>query len=709
MLDTGRDKQAELGNVIVLGSTHVDHTAYVEKFPEPGETVIALRHEESLGGKGANQAAAAAMFGACVDLISALGSDSDSRFARNQLELIGVSNRFLMERPTPTGHAQITVDQNTGENIIVVVSGADNDVEIDTAYMDRYLRDLASPAAGPVSTSIVALTQAEIPEAAITDFARVIHEHDLRLIINLAPFKPLPRHIIAMADPLILNKQEAMQLAAWQRQNGMELEIGSLGRPDTAEDTAVRFLESGLARSVIITLGRDGAAAADANGSWVQKALKVDAVVDTSGAGDASAGILAASLSSGVDLREALYHSTMSASEVVKKRGTITSYQGLREMSRKFGYAPPRSVNLKQIAKTHERGTDPTKLPTRKDVARRAGTSVAVVSYVVNGGPRRVSPTTRDRVKRAIDELNYRPNSVARSLATGESNVYGLVLPNISNPFFSTLAHHLENDLASRGSMMLLLGDSQDSKIKEVELIERFVERQVKGLFVVANDQYPDLSQPTRTGTPVVMIDRVNQQWQVPSVAMDNIAATKAATEHLIQHGHSDIAIISGPESLQVSIDRVAGWRAALDGAGIMHGSMFELYADFTTVGGYAAAESLFERKRPPSAILAASEKQAIGCMTYFRKRGVRVPEDMAVFAVDGTDTATYYTPSLSTVEQPFSTIASEAVNLMEMPTEPIHRSLAATLRIRESCGVHSGSRHRDVVGVANASKCNAV
>lgn len=327
---------------------------------------------------------------------------------------------------------------------------------------------------------------------------------------------------------------------------------------------------------------------------------------------------------------------------------------------------------------------------TREDVALRAGTSVAVVSYVVNGGPRPVAEETRKRVLSAIDEVGYSPNGIAQALASGVSGAYGLIVPDISNPFFAALAHALEEAVATQGKV-LLLGDSAENKDREMTLLKMFVQRQIDGVLFIGVDSDSDVRAATKAGVQVVILDRAAHQTGVSSVAVDNVAGAKAATEHLIEHGFSRIGLVSGPPNLFTARDRIIGWESAMAEASLEIVPTWRIEGDFSRRGGLEAGRRLFGLRDLPEAVFASNEQQAVGFLVAAAEFGVRVPEDLAIITFDGTDASEYTTPAISTVVQPLEDIAQEAVDLLARAShqEIVHKICDFTLRLRASCGPH--------------------
>ena len=219
---------------------------------------------------------------------------------------------------------------------------------------------------------------------------------------------------------------------------------------------------------------------------------------------------------------------------------------------------------------------------TRDDVAAAAGVSPSVVSYVVNDGPRNVAAETRMRVLAAMDELGYAPNMNGRAVRVSLTQTIGVVLPNIDNPFFAELAGQLEQ-VAYENGLALLIGNSNEEPEREERYIRSFVERQVDGILLVTVGGRPLLTSVQATQTPVALLDRPQSaEDRIPFVGIDNEAAARAITEHLIRHGHSRIACVAGPQDQQVSQARQAGWRQALEGAGLPFDPSLLEYADFS-------------------------------------------------------------------------------------------------------------------------------
>ncbi|MET9276146.1 LacI family DNA-binding transcriptional regulator [Kribbella sp. NPDC003557] len=312
---------------------------------------------------------------------------------------------------------------------------------------------------------------------------------------------------------------------------------------------------------------------------------------------------------------------------------------------------------------------------TRNDVAEYAGVSTAVVSYVVNEGPRKVAPETRERVLDAIRALGYRPNATARALRMGTTRTFGLITPDGGNPLFAELAKAIDREAAARGYVVLQTSADGDPVTERAKIAE-LLTRQVSGLMLVAPTADPSLDD---VEVPVIAINRV-----LPTVSSVRPAYREGArlgVEHLISHGHRRIGLVIGGAGHP---ERELGWRDALEAAGLAEGPIAR--ASFSREGGYRAAQTLLAAQ--PTAIFASSDLQAIGVLRALHEAGRAVPDDIAVAAFDGTPETEYTWPPLTVVRQPVENLAREAVRRLidgEESTEAL--TVPTELILRRSCG----------------------
>ncbi|MGW7679211.1 LacI family DNA-binding transcriptional regulator [Kribbella sp. NPDC054772] len=310
---------------------------------------------------------------------------------------------------------------------------------------------------------------------------------------------------------------------------------------------------------------------------------------------------------------------------------------------------------------------------TRNDVAEYAGVSTAVVSYVVNAGPRKVAPETRERVLEAIRVLGYRPNATARALRMGTTRTFGVITPDGGNPLFAELAKAIDKEAAARGYVVLQTSADGDPEIERAKIGE-LLARQVSGLVLVAPSADPSVE-----GVPVIAINRSLEA--VSSVRPAYREGARRGVEHLVSHGHRVIGLVIGGAGHP---ERELGWRDALEAAGLPEGPIVR--TTFSREGGYRAAQTLLAAN--PTAIFASSDLQAIGVLRALHEAGVRIPEDVALAAFDGTPETEYTWPPLTVVRQPVEALAREAVQRLIAGEQSIEALTVPTdLILRKSCG----------------------
>ena len=324
---------------------------------------------------------------------------------------------------------------------------------------------------------------------------------------------------------------------------------------------------------------------------------------------------------------------------------------------------------------------------TRTDVARLAGVSTAVVSYVVNGGPRPVATATRERVLDAIRALDYRPNASARALKRGSTKLLGLMVSEIINPFHSECINALDAAASERGYSMLL-ASSHNGHERAALLSESLIDRGVEGMvFLSVFPDDPAVDGPVPDSrAPGVIFDRSSASQGYSTVGADAAGGAQLATEHLLEHGHRDIAYIEGPLHPLVGDQRRLGWERALAGAGIAPAQPVE--TEWSRHGGAVAARMLMERPQQPTAIFAGSDLMAIGALQALHGLGLRVPDDVAIISFDGTAESEFAVPALTAVRQPFEEMARATIDLFEDPPQiPRAQVFPMRLTVRTSCG----------------------
>lgn len=315
-------------------------------------------------------------------------------------------------------------------------------------------------------------------------------------------------------------------------------------------------------------------------------------------------------------------------------------------------------------------------------MARYAGVSTALVSYVLNDGPKAVAPLTRERVLDAVRVLGYRPNLAARALSKGTADMFGLLVHDNRNPFFAELCHALDQSSADRGRSLLIV-NSDRTQVPTSEQIRDLVSRQIAGLIIADVLTASEQALVESLHIPTVVIGQFGETKGMSGVGADFAAGARAGVEHLIGHGYTDIAFIGSAARYDA---RERGWVDALSAAQLPRGEL--LHTTFSYQGGYDAGVRLVDRGTLPRAVLAASDQIAIGLLAALHERGVQVPGDVAIVSFDGTEPADYVWPRLTTSVQPLELIAETATRfLLDPDAEKRYTELDTQLRIRESCG----------------------
>ena len=324
---------------------------------------------------------------------------------------------------------------------------------------------------------------------------------------------------------------------------------------------------------------------------------------------------------------------------------------------------------------------------TRADVARYAGVSTAVVSYVVNDGPRRVAPETAARVRAAIEILKYRPNVNARALKKGSTEMLGVVLPDITNPFYAEYAHALEVAAAAHG-YVLVVATSDSNEAQESRIVNDLANRHVDGMLISTVLPPSGFRAMTLPGRPTVLINCSTPFSGYAAVGPGSRQGARDLVEHLITvHGHQSIALIMGESSEPVPEPREQGWSDAFQAHDLPPGPIVR--TSFSRHGGYEAAVQLLNWPTRPSAIFAASDQLCTGALKAIREAGLRCPDDIAVVSYDGTSESEYCWPPLTVARQPIQAMADAAISMVLNlnSSSTAYQRFATDLVIRESCG----------------------
>jgi DNA-binding LacI/PurR family transcriptional regulator len=321
------------------------------------------------------------------------------------------------------------------------------------------------------------------------------------------------------------------------------------------------------------------------------------------------------------------------------------------------------------------------------DVARHASVSPATVSRVLNGDPR-VGEAYRTRVLRAVEELDYRPNVLARNLRRQRTATIGVVVPDIENPHFGELVRSVEDQAFDAGYRVLVCNTDETAE-KQRAYLEALIDERVLGVIISPSD--PGGEQIARLldlGIPVVACDREVEDPRADAVLADNVKAVRIGTDLLIAGGHRRIAFIGGRADVETGAERLAGYEMAMRAVGL---ETLEVDGDFRLELAEAAVAGLLAGDPRPTALIVANNLMTLGALRAIRDAGLRVPDDVALVGVDDPPWSALVDPPLTTLAQPVRAMAADAMELLlqrvsgerEQPRRIVHpfelRSRAST------------------------------
>lgn len=328
------------------------------------------------------------------------------------------------------------------------------------------------------------------------------------------------------------------------------------------------------------------------------------------------------------------------------------------------------------------------------DVAKHAGVSSATVSHVINNS-RFVSDETRHKVLEAIKALRYRRDRVARSLRRSETGTIGLMISDITNPYFSDLVRGVEDSVYSRGgNFNLVLCNTDEDAKKEKLYLDVLLEKRVDGLIIApAGGNHGYFRELVENRLPIVFVDRYLPEVEADAVVIDNLDASKRLVSHLIALGHREIAILRATLNATSIDDRVEGYRLALHEAGIPLDPNLIVRSHSDIAHAYKISLGILHARNRPKAVFTTNNFMTLGLMRAVTETGLRCPEDVAIAGVDDFPWAAAFRPRLTVAAQPSYAIGQEAVALLfdRMAKadvgQALRRVVKATIHIRESCG----------------------
>jgi LacI family transcriptional regulator len=322
------------------------------------------------------------------------------------------------------------------------------------------------------------------------------------------------------------------------------------------------------------------------------------------------------------------------------------------------------NVTEYMLCVTYGQDIEVTNMPTIQDVAKRAGVSTMTVSRVINDSGY-VSQKTRENVEIAIDELGYVPNMLGPSLRFSQTMAVAMVLTDITNPFWTTVARGVE-DVAHENGYSTILCNTDESEEKQEQYIHMLLRRRVDGIiFVPASNKPSALRLIQKQGMPLVLLDRQIPGEQVDLVQADSEGGAYQLTRHLLDLGHRQIKMLSGPKIVSTAVDRVNGFSRAMREAGLTGIGNLINWGAFTQESGYAMIRETLKEKPLPSAIFAANNFIAIGALQALREEGLNIPGDIALVTIDDIPPTFTLTPFLTVVAQPAREMGEVAMEIL--------------------------------------------
>lgn len=329
---------------------------------------------------------------------------------------------------------------------------------------------------------------------------------------------------------------------------------------------------------------------------------------------------------------------------------------------------------------------------TINDIAKMANVSKGTVSRVINNKPEGVSEETRRRILKIIDEVGYVPNSNARSITVSETKTIGLIIPDVSNPFFAELARGVEDCSSEYGYTVFLCNSDMDIE-KQKNYLNALLEKRVDGIILNTSGDFNDKKfrdKFYKINIPVVLIDRKTQDLErYKGVFIDNIEAGYKATKYLISGKNENIAYLAGTYGIDTTMKRLEGYKKALTEASIELKPDYIVYGEYSIKSGYERTLSLMKGHREIQAIFAGSDIIAIGAIKALKDMNILVPDEVEVVGIDDISISNLISPSLTTVAQPIYEIGYKAseklINFINNKSDYEDEFLPTKLVIRNS------------------------
>jgi LacI family transcriptional regulator len=303
-----------------------------------------------------------------------------------------------------------------------------------------------------------------------------------------------------------------------------------------------------------------------------------------------------------------------------------------------------------------------------------AKVSIATVSRTINGSPL-VSDRLTKRVWQAIEQLNYFPNTHARSLVSGRSRIFGIIVENITNPFFPELIQNFEEIAVAHGYEILVSSSNSDPAVLTT-CVRRMIERKVEGVAMLTfGEEEPVLDQLSFHDIPLVLAEFHLEDPKTSTILLDYATGIRAAIDHLLELGHSKIAFLAGPHKIHSAMTRENDFRTAMEAVGLPIQKKWVIECDHTLKGGVAGFDRLQALAAGPTAILCSNDMTAIGVLRAAYLKGLRVPQDLSVIGLDDIDFAEFTLPPLTTIRLSRGDLARAAFEALRQQAEEAGKS----------------------------------
>ncbi|MEX3634258.1 substrate-binding domain-containing protein [Paraburkholderia sp. BR14320] len=333
------------------------------------------------------------------------------------------------------------------------------------------------------------------------------------------------------------------------------------------------------------------------------------------------------------------------------------------------------------------------RVATLKDVAQLAGVGMSTASRAISGkGP--ISADAAARVKAAIEALNFRPSSIGRAMATQQLGIIGIFVPTFFGPYYGTILKQTDTELRAVGRHVVVATGCGEVSPREqaIEAVRFLIGRDCDGVVVISHDLHDeDLIMLHDMHPKMVFLNRAFEQLPEASFSADHRRGGELAARTLLDHGHRDIAVISGPATASDNVMRIDGFFAELARAGIARDDVLLIESDFSPEGGYAAAQKLLETQRRVTGLFCANDTMAVAVLARFHQAGISVPNDISVISYDDDYSAAYAAPGLTSVHIPTGDLTQNAVrwliNQCYGTTWEIFREFPVSVTMRESVG----------------------